>query len=244
MTALVILELYPQHLAVNGDTGNVTVLAKRLELAGIDAVRLGHNPGDNLPERVDIVTIGTGPVSAQRVLEADVAAIAATLRSWRDDGVPMLAVSGGMQLLGTSIQAPGGAAITGAGVFDLKTDATAARVVTNSFSVDTDLGRLTGIENHGSRTILGVGTVPFGRIVTGVGNGDESSGAAGSEGVWVRNAIGTHLQGPVLAMNPVLADHFITIAVERAGISYATTAEHARIDAIAKTTRSLLGADA
>lgn len=239
MTTLVILELYPQHLAVNGDMGNVTVLAKRLQLAGIEVDRRGHNPGDELPARVDILTIGTGPVSAQRVLESDIATIAPTLLAWRDNGVPMLAVTGGMQLLGNSIQAPGGAAIAGAGVFDMETDATAARVVTNSFIVDTDLGRLTGIENHGSRTHLGRDAMPFGRVVTGVGNG-----ADGSEGVRAGNVIGTHLQGPVLAMNPVLADHLISIAAGRAGVDYVTTDEHARIDAIAKTTRNILGADA
>lgn len=237
MSSLTILELYPQHLAVNGDMGNVTVLARRLALAGIDAVHLVHNPGDELPDRVDIVTVGTGPVSAQRVLEADVAAIAPTLVRWRDEGVPILAVTGGMQLLGNRIRVPDGEPIVGAGVFDIDTDATVARVVTNSFMVDTELGRLTGIENHGSRMTLGHDSAPFGTAVTGVGNG------GGGEGVRVNNAIGTHLQGPVLAMNPVVADHLISIAAERAGIDYATTADHARIDAIARATRALLGAD-
>ncbi|WP_165064068.1 type 1 glutamine amidotransferase [Marisediminicola senii] len=230
-----ILELYPEHLAVNGDMGNVLVLEKRLELAGIASRRLAHNPGDALPEKPDIVTIGTGPASALQVLADDIARIAPTLRSWVDDGMPLLAVTGGMQLLGSAITLPGGAGVTGAGVFGIHTDATQPRVVTNCFVVDTILGRLVGIENHGSRTTLTDGTAPFGTVSTGTGNDSRS------EGVWVNNAIGTHVQGPVLAMNPVLADHLISIATKRAGLSYATTAEHDTIDALAAEARRLLG---
>lgn len=235
MTTLTILELFPEHLAVNGDMGNVIVVRERLRLAGIDSVHVKHNPGDTLPDSVDMVLIGTGPVSAQRVLEPAVATIAPQLTGWRDAGVPMLAVTGGMQLLGESIDLPNGGEVTGAGVFPITTDATADRVVTNCFAVDVpDLGRLIGIENHGSRTALSGNTAPFGTIVTGVGNDGRS------EGVRVMNAIGTHIQGPALAMNSALADHLISIAAERAGVAYELTEAHVRLDALASDCRAIL----
>lgn len=239
MSTLTIVELFPEHLAVNGDMGNVIVLRERLRLAGIEAEHVKHNPGDALPAAADIVTVGTGPVSALRVLEPAVQTIAGRLRQWRDDGVPMLAVTAGMQLLGASIRLPGDDVIAGAGVFDIETDATADRVVTNTFVVDTDgLGRLIGIENHGSRTLLGKGAEPFGTATTGRGNG------GGGEGVRAINAIGTHLQGPALAMNPVLADHLIEIAVRRRGLAYSLAEAHAALDALALECRGILARSA
>ena len=62
-STLTILELYPEHLAINGDMGNVRVLARRLELAGHTVEHLVHNPGDELPAKPDFVTIGSGPGS-------------------------------------------------------------------------------------------------------------------------------------------------------------------------------------
>ena len=236
MSTLTILELYPEHLAINGDMGNVRVLSRRLELAGHTVEHLVHNPGDPLPQKPDFVTIGSGPGSALAALADDVALIGGTLRDWVADGVPLLAVAGGYHLLGTRLTLASGT-IAGAGVFDATTDATASRVVTGCFAIDTTLGRLIGIENHGALTTLAAGQEPFG--TTGSGRGNNGTG---TEGARTGNAIGTHSHGPVLAMNPVLADHLIRIALERRGLAYETTAEHATLDDLALQTRRLLAA--
>jgi len=233
-TSLTILELYPEHLAINGDMGNVRVLKRRLELAGHTVEHVVHNPGETLPEAPDFVTIGSGPGSALAALADDVAVIAPALRALVADGVPLLAVAGGYHLLGTALALSSGT-IAGAGVFDATTDATASRVVTGAFAIDTDLGRLIGIENHGALTTLGTGQQPFG--TTGSGRGNDGTG---TEGARTGNAIGTHSHGPVLAMNPVLADHLIRAALDRRGLSYETTAEHAMLDDLALQTRRLL----
>lgn len=235
---LTILELYPEHLAINGDMGNVRVIRKRLELAGFTVRHVVHNPGETLPTTVDIVTIGSGPASALLALATDIENIASSLRELVETGVPLLAVGGGFHLLGNEIRLPGGL-IKGAGVFDLTTDATAVRVVTNCYAVDTRLGRLVGIENHGAMVKLGQAQEPFGSTVTGRGND-----GLGNEGAWTGSAIGTHLHGPVLAMNPVVADHIIRAATVRRGFDYQTGEDHARIDVIAHSTRALLAADA
>jgi len=233
---LTILELYPEHLAINGDMGNVRVLTRRLELAGYTVEHLVHNPGDTLPANPDFVTIGSGPGSALTALADDVALIGATLRGYAADGVPLLAVAGGYHLLGTELSLASGT-IAGAGVFDATTDATASRVVTGCFAIDTPLGRLIGIENHGALTTLSGSQEPFG--TTGSGRGNNGTG---TEGARTLNAIGTHSHGPVLAMNPVLADHLIRIALDRRGLSYETTAEHTKLDDLALQTRRLLAA--
>jgi CobQ-like glutamine amidotransferase family enzyme len=229
-----ILELYPEHLAINGDMGNVRVLKRRLEIAGHVVEHLVHNPGDALPERPDFVTIGSGPGSALAALADDVALIGPALRGWVADGMPLLAIAGGYHLLGTALTLSSGT-IAGAGVFDATTDGTASRVVTGAFAVDTALGRLIGIENHGALTTLSATQEPFGS--TGSGRGNNGTGA---EGARTANAIGTHSHGPVLAMNPVLADHLIRIALERRGLGYETTEGHRRLDDLALQTRRLL----
>lgn len=230
--SIIVLELYPHHLAVNGDMGNNIVLDKRMSLAGVPTTRVGHEPGDELPERVDIVTIGTGPESALRAVAEDVARIAPTLRAWAADGVPFLAVTAGMHLLGQEVGMRSGS-ITGAGVFPLTTAPRAARALSHSFIVDSPFGRLIGVENHGA-VVTVHDAEPLGAVVKGIGNGD------GSEGIRTGNAIGTHMHGPVLAMNPLLADHIIGVAAGRAGLEYLPGDAHRRIDGIARQTRAHL----
>lgn len=228
---ITVLELYPHHLAVNGDMGNNIVLHKRMTLAGVPVERIEYQPGEALPARADIVTIGTGPESALRAISSDVARIAPTLRAWAEDGVPFLAITAGMHVLGQELSLSAGDSIAGAGVFDLTTVPRGKRALTNSFIVDSSIGRLVGVENHGAVVTL-AGSSPLGAVVSGIGNA-----GTGTEGVRAHNAIGTHLHGPVLAMNPHLADDLIRIATERAGVEYAATDDHARIDGIARQTR-------
>jgi len=230
-----LLELYPAHLAINGDMGNTLVLTERARLAGVEVVVHRHDPGDLLPERIDLITMGSGPASAVAVVAADLPAIATRIRSAVEDGAPALFVGAGFHLAGEEITGIGEGTLAGLGVFRQTTDAAAPRQVTASFEVDTRLGRLVGIENHGSFTRLRGDQAPFGRALTGRGNGPGHD-----EGARTAEAIGTHLHGPVLAMNPVLADHMLEAAAARAGLAYRTGEEHLRLDELARATRDLL----
>ena len=60
---------------------------------------------------------------------------------------------------------------------------------------------LTGFENHRGTAVRGPEARPLGRIVTGVGNGDDRS-----EGAMQGTIVATYLHGPVLVRNPALAD--------------------------------------
>ncbi|MDR6970821.1 cobyric acid synthase [Leifsonia shinshuensis] len=206
MTVLRILHLYPAELGINGDAGNVLALAERAQWRGIDVEVVRHSVGAELPTSADIVHIGSGPLSGQRAVHADVLRIAARLRDWRDAGVPFLAIAGGWQLLGSELETPEGEVLAGAAVFPTRAALGAKRHVGEIVVTLADGSTIAGFENHSARTVLDEAE-PLGRVVSGTGNGDQT------EGVVVGASIGTHLHGPLLPMNPALADRFLSTAL-------------------------------
>jgi hypothetical protein len=213
MTALRILHLYPRELGINGDAGNVTALVERARWRGIEAEVVRYDVGGELPEAADLVHIGSGPLSSQRAVLDDLQRIASTLRDWRDAGVPILAVSGGWQLLGTELITSDGERLAGAGVFPTRATLGTNRQV-GEIVVRTADGMLAGFENHSAVTVL-EGAEPLGTVVSGFGN--DSSAVRTVEGVRFNASIGTHLHGPVLPMNPALADRMLSAALARRG---------------------------
>jgi CobQ-like glutamine amidotransferase family enzyme len=131
-----------------------------------------------------------------------------------DDGAALLAVCGGYQLLGHRYQL-GGESIQGLGIADLETVREPGPRLIGNVSIEADLGDgprvLAGFENHGGRTHLGPDAQPLGRVLHGHGN----NGRDGLEGVRRLNLIGTYLHGPLLPKNAWLADHLISLALER-----------------------------
>ncbi|AAT88888.1 cobyric acid synthase [Leifsonia xyli subsp. xyli] len=218
MSLLRILHLYPRELGINGDAGNVHALAERARWRGVDAEVVGHAPGGELPGSVDLIHIGSGPLSSQRAVHEDVLRIAPRLRQWRDAGVPILAIAGGWQLLGRELVTPDGEVLAGAEVFPTRAVLSSQRHVAEVLVRTNASGTLAGFENHSAATTL-EGGEPLGGIVGCVGNGD------GAEGVVFGAAMGTHLHGPVLPMNPVLADRMLA------------TALHAELPPVAETER-------
>lgn len=209
-STLRILHLYPRELGINGDRGNVLVLRQRAERRGVSVRVLTHPIGSvELPD-ADLVFVGSGPLSAQRAVHADLLGHAARLRELAVRGVPFLAISGGMQLLGESITLENGSVLEGAGVLPVRSTLTAKRSV-GDIVVDTASGVLVGFENHGSTLDVAERAV-LGRVRRGFGN----TGVGGGEGVRVGSLIGTHLNGPVLALNPGLADELLAAALPEA----------------------------
>ena len=64
-------------------------------------------------------------------------------------------------------------------------------------------------------TTLDAAAEALGEIVRGFGNGGAAAENAGAEGIRQLSAIGTHLHGPILALNPSLADQLLEQAVHR-----------------------------
>lgn len=240
MSTLDIVQLYPEQLGVSGDGGNVVTLAERARRAGVDVTVHPHRPGDALPASADVVVIGSGPLSTLRALHGDLLRFRELLATWLDDGVPVVAIGGGMEILSHEIVPEEGQTLEGLGFFDARALRGAARR-TNYFSVTTtysgsELG-VVGFEDHATRLQVADHAHPFASVVSGGGNGD------GTEGVLRGASFGTQLKGPVLPLNPALTDRILTAALARRGEEYATNDTHAKLDEFARESRGVITAN-
>jgi lipid II isoglutaminyl synthase (glutamine-hydrolysing) len=212
MSALRVAHLYPDHLNIYADRGNMMVLEHRCTARGIGFVLTGCGLGEPLPA-ADLYYLGGGQDRDQALVAPDLAARACDLRAAIDGGAAVLAVCGGFQMLGGVYRGHHGDEIPGTGLIDLVTEAGPTRMIGN-IAIECELegapGVVVGFENHAGRTRLGAGVPPLGRVLRGHGNNGED----GTEGVRQGRILGTYIHGPLLPKNPELADWVIRSALE------------------------------
>jgi lipid II isoglutaminyl synthase (glutamine-hydrolysing) len=218
--------LYPDIMSTYGDSGNVATILRRCEWRNITAEVRELRLGDRFdPGELDLIVIGGGGESQQRLIAADLQKIKGPgIREAVAQGAAALAVGGGFELFGRLYQPGAGAELPGAGLFDAYTighraildehydtlsEARADRAI-GDLVVRWGDRLLVGFENHMGGTYLGPTAKPLGQVVSGFGNNGD-----GSEGALLGNAVGTHLRGPCLPRNPALADFLIRAAVTR-----------------------------
>ena len=218
--------LYPDIMSTYGDRGNVATIRRRCEWRGIGVDLRELRLGDRAePDDLDLIIIGSGGESQQRLVAADLNEVKASgIREAVHQGAAALAVGSGFELFGQYSRPGEGAKLPGVGLFDAWTVGHRA-ILSEQYDSLTEAradramgdlvvrwqGRLlVGFENHAGRTYLGPTATPLGRVVSGVGNSGD-----GTEGVQLGNAVGTHLRGPCLPRNPALADFLIAAALRR-----------------------------
>ena len=212
---IVLGHLYPDHLNIYADRGNMAVLERRAAWRGIELEYRPIGVGDRLPEGVDLLYIGGGQDREQALIAPDLARRQEAILGAVADGTAVLAVCGGYQLLGRFYRDRSGAELPGIGLFPLYTIAGETRMIGDVLlecELDPGVFRpLAGFENHAGRTFLEEGAAPLGRVVAGFGNNGED----GLEGCRVGRAVGTYLHGPLLPRNAWLADWLLTEALAR-----------------------------
>jgi len=209
-----VCHLYPEHLNIYADRGNIAVLDARCRWRGIGFEAVGCGLGDALPE-ADLYYVGGGQDRDQLLVGDDLVGRAEPLRAAVDAGAWLLAVCGGYQMLGHYYRGHLGDEMRGIGLVDLVTEAGPTRMIGN-IAIDCELVpgdpmTVVGFENHAGRTRLGEGVRPLGRVLHGHGN----NGRDGGEGVQQGRIIGTYIHGPLLPKNPALADFLIAEALRR-----------------------------
>jgi lipid II isoglutaminyl synthase (glutamine-hydrolysing) len=209
---VVVAHLYPDLLRTYGDRGNVLALARRAEWRGfsvrIDAV----TRGDRVPSDVDVVFMGGGTDRVQEIIGADLLSRASELADAAARGAVVVGVCGGYQFLGRRYVDAAGVPIEGLGLLDVETVAGPERIIGNvraRGSLGDSAFDLIGFENHAGRTTLGPSATPLATVPRGQGN----NGVDGTEGAVQDRVIGSYLHGPVLPVNPGLADAILVLAL-------------------------------
>ena len=218
---LVIVSLYPRDMNIYGDRGNVLSLARRAREHGFAPRVVEVNPGDPLPEHVDVVIGGGGQDSGQGRVAADLLQRGEQMRNLAADGVPMLMICGLFQLFGHRFITHAGDELTGIGVLDVETRGGHTRMIGNIVLNSDEFGEIIGYENHSGDTVLGAGSRPLGRVVQGDGNNPRD----GVEGARTGNVIGSYLHGSLLPKNPAISDFLIGEAARRRYGSFTPSSE-------------------
>jgi lipid II isoglutaminyl synthase (glutamine-hydrolysing) len=217
LPSLRVMWLYPDHMNIYADRGNISVLEHRCGWRGIGFELGTAGPGERVdPDAHDLFYMGGGQDRDQVLVSHDLAETKReSLAAAVDSGASFLAVCGGYQLLGHSYELADGESLPGLGLVDLRTVREPGERLIGNVLIEADVGngtqRMAGFENHGGRTYLGQGEQPLGRVVSGFGN----NGKDRVEGVRRGKLIGTYLHGPLLPKNAWLADVLIGWALER-----------------------------
>jgi len=254
--SLRLAHLYPSNMSIYGDRGNVIALTQRSAWRGIELTVTAVEPGDDVDwASLDLAFFGGGQDSGQTLIAADLLERQGPgLRAAIEDGLVLLAICGGYQLLGHYFLTHSGERLPGLGVMDVHTVGGKQRLIGNSvveasldggrWTVDgeadggrwtvegersvvgrrSSVVRLVGFENHSGRTYHGPGVRSMGRVLAGHGDNGED----GVGGAVYRNVYGCYLHGSLLPKNPQLTDHLLGLALRR---RYGPDAELAPLDA-------------
>ena len=212
---LKICHLYPDVLNLYGDGGNIICIQQRLLWRGIESEVQRCQIGDRLDlSDCDLVFIGGGQDFEQEVLLPDLQRgkdreILAAIQ----DGVTVLAICGGYQMLGQYYETYDGIRCDFIGALDLYTIGSHQRMIGNTVYRCSDAcggSILVGFENHSGKTWLGTSAQPLAEVMVGYGNNGEDK----TEGARFLNVFGSYSHGPLLPKNPVFCDHILSVALE------------------------------
>lgn len=224
------LHLFPSQLGLNGESGNLDALVARLKWAGVESKIEEFDGSGSIASNMDAVFIGSGTLAgALEALEL-VEGQALKLRELATDGVPFLALGLGWEILGESIELLDGRTVAGVGIFPSRSQRVAIRASSESYGYDQSGNLTTGYANHSSEIELLNNAQPLISLKSGFGNSSSKSAReVPGEGLLDGNLMAARLNGPLLPMNPHLADQFLAIAAKKSGFSYQQVSEEAKI---------------
>ena len=211
-----IYHLYPDVLNLYGDRGNVLCMQRRLEWRGMQANVVNVPIGTKLAAKdCDLIFIGGGQDFEQEVLLDDLKGEKTTeLKAAIEDGVPVLAICGGYQMLGQYYKTWDGTQLDFIGAINIHTIGAKERMIGNYMyrtTPESSGSVVVGFENHSGKTYLGEDVAPLGMVLKGYGNNGEDQ----TEGARYKNVFATYSHGSLLPKNPVLCDFILQTALDR-----------------------------
>ena len=236
------LHLFPSQLGLNGEAGNLDVLVARLKWVDIDSKIETFDGSGSIASDYDAVFIGSGTLAgaleALELFEAQ----APKLQALAARNIPFLALGLGWEILGESVELLDGRTVAGIGVFPSRSQRIAERASAESFGFDQAGNLTTGYANHSSEIELLNDSQPLISLDAGFGNSSrESAKKRSDEGLLSQNLMAARLNGPLLAINPHLADQFLGVVARNSGFGYQQiSAEAKTADEYAAKARSEL----
>ncbi len=94
--------LFPDHLNLNGDIGNLEVLSKQLSWRGIENEITAIQSTHDLDQELNFILIGHGSVAAWQDVDETFSAMLPQIGVLKEKGVPCLSVSSGFERLAKS----------------------------------------------------------------------------------------------------------------------------------------------
>lgn len=200
-------------MSTYGDRGNIIVLQKIAEKAGLE-VEIKYIEQSSEAKTLlscDLLFMGGAQDLQQEIVMQDLLGEKGKiLKQLIENETPGLFICGAYQFLGNYYKDAYGTKIAGLGIFDMfsESDKKSPRLIgnivakSNIANSSQDLSSyLVGFENHGGRTYLNDTKQAFAKVIVGFGN----NGKDKTEGIHYKNSIGTYLHGPILPSNPKLA---------------------------------------
>ncbi len=208
---LVVTTLFPLTTVAAGDEANAVALSRRGTLRGLDVELRAANKPDHVKDS-DLYLVG-GNGRAGVVDLADLIGATDVVDRVRSGRAAMLAVGAGLDALALSFVDPGGGEHDGLGLAPVTvrpaTSATGTVVTRPNDALG--LPALIGWESNDVRTERHPGTAALATLEGGAGDRADDP----SDGVVSGTFVGTRLHGPVLALNPELADLLLALACGR-----------------------------
>jgi CobQ-like glutamine amidotransferase family enzyme len=203
--SLTLTHLYPSHLNLYGDTGNLIVLKHRCQWMGIECtVRPLTMEDAPHPGETDLYFMGGGQDNDQVAVVEDFHRLKYdTIKADTEGGSVFLGVCGGYQLMGNTFLMGNGQETQGLGIINVDTRAPGTEVkqrcignlvaelqppiyqeMMGMYTTTSSIPpTLVGFENHSGQTYLGSGVDPLAKTIAGFGN----NAAADYEGARYKN---------------------------------------------------------
>lgn len=210
---ITIAHLYPKHLNIYGDQGNIDSLVFRLKQRKINVtVRKIHPQTPLKPGSFDLLFSGGGQDRHQFIIQKDLFSKAEIIKKAVKNNIPMLTICGSYQLFGAYFKPFKKTKLKGINIFNAYTTASKKRKI-NNILIKSKLVKpqtIIGFENHSGNTYLDKNQKSLGKVISGTGNNNKDK----TEGAVTNNCIGSYLHGSLLPKNPHLTDWLIQKALK------------------------------
>ena len=212
-----VARLFPNTLYLHGDKGNCIALERIAKCYGLtlDVTDIGFKTENFNPNEYDLILLPPGEVSSFEELVKWLRPYKEEFDKYIASNKPLLATGTTAGLFAKNIQRRDGSVVEGLGLADYTcTERSAAYGDNIYFTCAFDNAEMECIAIQVQMIDIHSNEKPFATLKYGYGN----TGKDRNEGVLVNNAVFTTTLGPLLMLNPWLAEKMILVAAKNKGL--------------------------